>query len=321
MSTPSRQPAGVPIGGQFAAKSNPESDLDLEPGPRKSGFEVGEMMMNGGMSADDVRQYALTTEATSIANLESERFGAAAEVNLEFAKGIMAAADAGEDAAWAGTVAADNGKSKAQVAAEEEAHPSGFMARSAPAPVLNRSDEPPEPGPMSSTSPEVQAGKVYDTVVVESAGYSTTFHRRRDGVFADWPYAMRLQANRPLTDDEARQFAGLVGYAYRSTIAGESIGMPEQDTPYSFVVSADMTKTQRDDLGMALEDFENTLPGTVRDGSPVRKTDRAGSGTKGTRLVEGLGEGLRFEVYYDSAGSFGTGGDWVSAGEPTSLEG
>lgn len=28
--TPARQPAGVPVGGQFAAKSNPECDLDLD---------------------------------------------------------------------------------------------------------------------------------------------------------------------------------------------------------------------------------------------------------------------------------------------------
>jgi hypothetical protein len=165
----------------------------------------------------------------------------------------------------------------------------------------NRSHEPPEPGPMSSNSPEVQAGKVYDRVVVESDGYSTTFHRRREDVFAEWPYAMRFQANRPLTDDEAVHFAGLVGYAYRSTIAGEPIGMGERDTPYSLVVSSDMTKTRRDDLGMALEEFEDTLPVVVRDGSPVRKTDRAGAGTKGTRLIEGMGKDLRFEIYYDQA--------------------
>jgi len=52
---------------------------------------------------------------------------------------------------------------------------------------------------------------------------------------------------------------------------------------------------------MALEEFEDTLPTMINEGSPVRKTDRAGAGTKGTRLVEGMHEpGLTFEVYYDS---------------------
>lgn len=145
--------------------------------------------------------------------------------------------------------------------------------------------------------PDVQDGKIVDTI--HSDGVQ--FHRRRDGVHPDFPYAMRFQANRPLSDDEIRTFAGLVGYKYRSTVAGEPLGDPLRDSQFSFIVGADTTKTARDDIGLALEDFERDLPEFVRDGSPIRKTDRAGLGTKGTRLIDGINDpDLTFELYYDN---------------------
>ncbi len=149
----------------------------------------------------------------------------------------------------------------------------------------------------------VPCGVVVDSVSVDDQ----VFHRRRDTVFPGEPYAIRLQANRPLTDDETRHVAGLMGYAYRATVASEPLGVPERDTPYSFVVSADTTKSARDDLGVALQAFEDMLPTMIDEGSSVRKTDRAGAGTKGTRLVEGMREpDLEFEVYYDDVLDLGS---------------
>lgn len=147
---------------------------------------------------------------------------------------------------------------------------------------------------------EVLNGKVLDTMtVVNDDGYAETFYRRREGVYAAWPYSMRFQANRPLSDEESNHLAQLIGYQYRSTVRGESMGDPERDTPYSFVMSADTTKTSSDDLGMALERFEDGLNGTVQEGSPVRTTNR--SGPKGTRLVDGFNDpDLKIEIYYDS---------------------
>lgn len=124
-----------------------------------------------------------------------------------------------------------------------------------------------------------------DTVQVASYG---TMHRLREGVYAGTPYAMRFEANRPITDDEMHKMASLIGYRYRAAVHGEPMDYPQRDSTHSFVVAADTTKSASDDLGMALDDFEGGLTDFVKDGSPVRKTDRAGAGTKGTRLLSTL---------------------------------
>jgi hypothetical protein len=160
------------------------------------------------------------------------------------------------------------------------------------------------PGPDGFTSPipdydpRVQAGEVFDQVRVLG---NRPFHRRRDGVFPNEPYAMRFQANRELSDDEKIRFAGMVGYAYSAKVRGEGVGIPEIDSPFSFVVRADTTKSRRSDLGQALEEFEELLPTIVNEGSRIRTTNQEGPGTEGTRLVEGFNEpDLKFEIYYDS---------------------
>jgi hypothetical protein len=134
-------------------------------------------------------------------------------------------------------------------------------------------------------------------------GYGT-FYRSGDvdgrTVGPGTPYAIRLEANRPLSDGEMQRAAQLLGYNYRATVAGESLGDPHRDSDRSFIVSADTTKSRRDDLGIALEEFEDNLDSTLRDGSPIRTTDRKGPGTKGTRLVDGLADpSLSFTPYYD----------------------
>jgi hypothetical protein len=137
-----------------------------------------------------------------------------------------------------------------------------------------------------------------DTVNVPFHG---EFHRARPGVYADFPYAMRMEANRSLTDAEMQRLAQLVGYKYRATVRGEALGMPDRDSDRSFVVAADTTKSASDDLGAAIEDFESGFNEFLIEGSPVRTTDRAGGGTKGTRLVDGFGDAdLRVAIYYDA---------------------
>ena len=159
--------------------------------------------------------------------------------------------------------------------------------------------------PEVHAEPEVELGATdhVDHSLVDDApavmrACGTVFHLRRDGVFPLWPQAMRFQFDRPLSPGEYRQAAQIIGYAYRATVAGESMGQPEIDSPSSFIVYADTTKTRRDDLGMAMEEFEDVLPQMLEEGTPVRSTNRAGPGTAGTRLVDGMGP-IEFRIYYD----------------------
>jgi hypothetical protein len=135
----------------------------------------------------------------------------------------------------------------------------------------------------------VQHGYVADEVVVGHVLYS----RRRPGVFPSSPYSMRIQANRELQEGEARKLAGLVGYVYRTTIAGERLSEPGIDSPFSFTVGADTTKSARDDLGEGFLQFEESLRDTIQDGSPLRKTDKAGVGTKAPVSLTGSGLTLK----------------------------
>lgn len=54
-----------------------------------------------------------------------------------------------------------------------------------------------------------------------------------------------------------------------------------------FVWSCDFTKSQRDDIGSAL--FGDKGLTFIEDGTPIRTTNKAGPGTKGTRKYEGVG--------------------------------
>lgn len=138
-------------------------------------------------------------------------------------------------------------------------------------------------------------GTFPDTVEFEGTKYYKADNHR----FAGDVYSMRIQFAQPITDEQMNQAAGLMGYNYRTTIAGESIGEPIRDTPYSFIVAADTTKSRRDDVGLAFEQFEGQLELYIKNGSPVRRTNQAGPNTRGTRAINGLGEGQSFALYYD----------------------
>jgi hypothetical protein len=157
--------------------------------------------------------------------------------------------------------------------------------------------------PVDFRDKRVQNGELFDTLAGEGG---TTFHRRRKGVFAATPYAMRFQSSKEISDKEMLQAAQLIGYQYASTVRGEPMDRPVRDSPYSFVIAADTTKSPSDDLGRAIEDFERGLQHTLQYGSPKRTTDRAGAGTKDTRLVQGLGNyAPNLEIFYDDADSVG----------------
>ena len=149
--------------------------------------------------------------------------------------------------------------------------------------------------PIPSDHPDIQAGAIHDVVDVDG----TVFYRRNDGTFPDAPNAIRVQASRPLTDQEIQKMAQLVGYQYAAQVRGERFSDPLRDSPFSFVIAADTTTTRSGDLSAALARFEAGLDDIVQAGSPVRTTNRSGAGTKGTRLVDGFDEaGLSFALFY-----------------------
>lgn len=155
-----------------------------------------------------------------------------------------------------------------------------------------------EPTVGSTLNSEVQDGKILDVVDVYDSldpmtGEALRFYRRREGVWGSAPYNIRIQANRKLSSEDIKKMASLLGYQYKVSVVGESLGWPVVDTPYSFYVSADTTKSRRDDLGMALEEFEGGLGNAFNNGSPLRKRDNK-------RAIEGFNEDdLKFEIYYD----------------------
>jgi len=74
-------------------------------------------------------------------------------------------------------------------------------------------------------------------------------------------------------------------------LAGEDLSEPEvREMNHGMKLSYyyDSTKSRRDDPDY-FEAFEKALL-YINEGTPVRTTNRAGIGTKGTRLVEGIGQ-------------------------------
>jgi len=108
---------------------------------------------------------------------------------------------------------------------------------------------------------------------------------------------VRVLVDRILSAGFVRRLSGCLGYALRQTICGEDVSDPTithlrgDDGTGTTVLEYgyNSTKSRRDD-----PDFDQTFSLAtqyVREGSPIRRTDRAGWGTRGTRLVEGIGVG------------------------------
>jgi hypothetical protein len=114
----------------------------------------------------------------------------------------------------------------------------------------------------------------------------------------DW-YSVRAEFDRVLTTDEAMEASGAIGYALRIYIAGEELSLPtielSSEGKTVLTYGYDSTKTRRDDPNH--EEAFGMAKTYIVEGSPVRKTDRAGRGTAGTRLCKGIGTvGVTFYV-------------------------
>ncbi len=109
-------------------------------------------------------------------------------------------------------------------------------------------------------------------------------------------YQIRLRiAGRPLDADHIQKASGCLGYALKEVVRGEELSEPtsvryeDENGACETVITYDYdsTKSRSDDPDYALA--AEKIRQYIQKGTPIRETDRAGQGTKGTRLVEGLG--------------------------------
>lgn len=150
----------------------------------------------------------------------------------------------------------------------------------------------------TNDDPRVMNGEIIDRVIVGESLYS----RSRDGVTPGNFQSIRVQLNRPLKEGEDDRLASMVGYAFKVALRTRmgSVEVVSQDTPYSVILEADTYYAGTSDLAKGIRVFQKEVQEVIREGSPERKTDKAGPGTKGTRAVNGFNDDdLSFELYYD----------------------
>lgn len=92
----------------------------------------------------------------------------------------------------------------------------------------------------------------------------------------------------PDDEDTKDQIASAVAYAASISHRGENLGCAVQGRIIN--LAHDSTKARTSSFHG--DDFRENLATIITEGSPVRKTDRAGEGTKGTRAIQGLGDGF-----------------------------
>lgn len=112
--------------------------------------------------------------------------------------------------------------------------------------------------------------------------------------FAESFTRIRVVCDRRLDDDEVERLAGCLGYALCATLAGNDLGEPE--TTYALIEGgAAFTVVEADyDSDSSIRTDPDPAQAFdaarlyITQGTPVRQTDRAGWGTRGTRLVNGI---------------------------------
>jgi hypothetical protein len=154
----------------------------------------------------------------------------------------------------------------------------------APAPHAFNSE--PEFAAWLNAHPGIWPGGQGASLYANNAGYWVAYSDPAFGLSDVYEIAVCCE-----DEQHAEHVAGLVGYFVQGPFAGEfsaSGAMTPEDPALRyrlFCFYVDFTKSRRDDVYDVLPSLWEML----REGSPVRKTDRAGAGTRGTRKHEGLG--------------------------------
>lgn len=286
-----RQPKGIPVGGQFSATTHTEPTLSLGAptvAPEYVGTRLKELDLSAHLNLDqldeiasrlnDSKDFTDRNIQTIADDLHLRAHGYSASQARDAEEGLRMLRAAGlNDRADALEAVTDARLANARGAAKEYgAH------RAEPLPDGKTV-------PVPHDDPRLQAGEVFDRVLAEDQVFTHSSA-------IDYPQdtqSIRFQANRPLTDEEAYALSGVVGYANRSAIGGEPLDNPavgpSRDTPYSFIAHIDTNKGRQGDF----QKFEAMIPDIIANGSQVRPT-------KGdTRAIEAFGDpDLKLEVYY-----------------------
>ena len=112
------------------------------------------------------------------------------------------------------------------------------------------------------------------------------------GALANDFQSIRITIDRRLSDYEVEQAAGAVGYALREVLCGEELGAPHILRSYSAQQTILICAYDSSEFIRSAPDFAFAFEKAgvyVVEGSPLRITNRAGAGTMGTRLVQGIG--------------------------------
>ncbi|ACL41958.1 hypothetical protein Achl_4007 (plasmid) [Pseudarthrobacter chlorophenolicus A6] len=297
MTTPTaRQPRGIPAGGQFAATTRTEPSLILSApvvAPEYVEHRLAELGLGAHLSVDQINEVStLLNDSKDFTDrniqivaddlhLRAHGYSASQARDAQEGLSMLRAAGLNEQADALEAVT-DARLANARGAA---AHEYSGHARHASDPVLADGKTVPVP----ADDPRVQAGEVFDRVAAEG----NVFARAST---VDSPHdtqAIRFQANRPLSDEEAYALSGVVGYANRAAIGGEPLDDPQRgparDTPYSFIARIDTNKGRQGDF----EKFESMIPDIISNGSAPRSTKG------GTRAIEPFADqDLKLEIYY-----------------------
>jgi hypothetical protein len=291
-----KQQTGEPTnnGGHFGGRRRADDTVDLQPAIKSTDVESWLSINSLYLSTPGVTEMTarLNAGGSDSTPRRVDVFRAVHKDTFGFShEDATALSDIAENLRGSGDERSSEALYSVLRAAQKNVDPAFTPSAVPPAPVGDGTRE----NPVSALDPAVQRGVVFDNVVTEDG---TVFSRSRDGVYPDWPYAVRIQANRPLTDEEVEHLGSSTAYALGATVRGETLSGGERDSPYSFILSHDSTKGN----GEGFDKFESQLPEIVADGSLLRTTDRSGAGTAGTRAVQALpdAEGLVFEIYYDS---------------------
>lgn len=162
-------------------------------------------------------------------------------------------------------------------------------------------------------SAEVQAGAVFDRLIdgegvrfdrirVEEVFENLTLVYEDDmKVYSDkrFPWysdKLRLQSERPISQDEAERAVAALNYAYAQTEGlrqRDAVVAVEVDSPFSVVVSIPSKNIN----GLMTRDLLANFIQIIHAGSPVRNHDNE-YGDAGTRMVDPIDGAPHFEVYF-----------------------